>query len=55
MTLAVGLRLFMSYYRTEWNLMMAAATLTVIPVLILFFSAQRYFLRGVAMSGFGGR
>jgi multiple sugar transport system permease protein len=34
---------------------MAFATLTIIPVLLLFFFAQRYFIEGVTLSGMGGR
>lgn len=54
-TMALGLRKFQGFYASEWNLMMAAATTMLVPVLIIFFSAQRYFVRGIAMTGFGGR
>ena len=54
-TLALGLRYFMSAESqtgagARWNLMMAAAVVMLMPVLILFFSAQRYFIRGIALS-----
>ncbi|NLE77734.1 MAG: carbohydrate ABC transporter permease [Chloroflexi bacterium] len=55
MTLAVGLRAFQGLRGTEWNLMMAAATIMLIPVLLLFFAAQRYFIQGIVTTGFGGR
>jgi multiple sugar transport system permease protein len=55
MTLAVGLRAFQGLRGTEWNLMMAAAAVMMIPVLIVFFAAQRYFIEGIVTSGFGGR
>lgn len=55
MTLAVGLRAFQGLRGTEWNLMMAAATIMLIPVLVLFFAAQRYFIQGIVATGFGGR
>lgn len=55
MTLAVGLRAFQGLRGTEWNLMMAAATIMLIPVLVLFFAAQRYFIQGIVTTGFGGR
>jgi len=55
MTLAVGLRAFQGLRGTEWNLMMAAATIMIIPVLVLFFAAQRYFVQGIVTTGFGGR
>ena len=54
-TVAVGLSLFMGQYGTEWHLLMAAATVTLLPVLALFLLAQRYFIEGVALTGFGGR
>jgi len=55
MTLAVGLRAFQGLRGTEWNLMMAAAATMMVPVLIVFFVAQRYFIQGIVTSGFGGR
>lgn len=55
MTLAVGLRAFQGLRGTEWNLMMAAAAIMMVPVLIVFFLAQRYFVEGIVTTGFGGR
>jgi ABC-type glycerol-3-phosphate transport system permease component len=55
MTLAVGLRAFQGLRGTEWNLMMAAAAIMMVPVLVVFFLAQRYFIQGIVTSGFGGR
>lgn len=55
MTLAVGLRAFQGLRGTEWNLMMAAAAIMMVPVLIVFFLAQRYFIQGIVTAGFGGR
>ena len=54
-TLGVGLRYFQSQWGTEWALMMAAATIMIVPVLIVFFCTQRYFVKGIALSGLGGR
>ena len=54
-TLAVGLRYFQSQWGTEWALMMAAATIMIVPVLTVFFFTQRYFVKGIALSGLGGR
>jgi len=54
-TVAVGLTLFTGQYGTEWHLLMAAATVTIIPSLIVFALAQRYYIEGIALSGFGGR
>jgi multiple sugar transport system permease protein len=54
-TVAVGLTLFTGQYGTEWHLLMAAATVTILPSLIIFALAQRYYIEGIALSGFGGR
>jgi multiple sugar transport system permease protein len=54
-TIAVGLRTYLGMEGTDWNYLMAAAVASTIPILILFFSAQRYFIKGVVMSGLAGR
>jgi ABC-type glycerol-3-phosphate transport system permease component len=53
-TLAIGLRLFRSEYLVQWNLLMAASALMLMPILALFFAAQRYFVQGIVMSGIKG-
>ena len=53
--MAIGLLGFRQLYSTQWNLMMAASTAMILPLLILFFFAQRYFVSGIQMSGLGGR
>lgn len=50
-TLALGLRMFQGEASTSWNLLMAASLLTMLPVLVLFFSAQRYFMQGIVFTG----
>ncbi len=50
-TLPVGLALFQGEFATQINLLMAAATLTVVPVLVVYFAAQRYFIQGIALTG----
>jgi ABC-type glycerol-3-phosphate transport system permease component len=54
-TMAIGLRGFSTLYATQWHWLMAASTMMVLPLIILFFSAQRYYLEGIQMSGIGGR
>lgn len=54
-TMAIGLQSFKDLYSTSWNLMMAASTVMIAPLLILFFSAQKYFTQGIQMSGIAGR
>ncbi len=54
-TLALGLQFFQSRQGgTPWNLLMAASTLVVAPVIVLFFFTQRTFIQGIAMSGLKG-
>jgi len=54
-TLALGLQFFQSQHGgTEWHYLMAASTLVVLPVIVLFFFAQRYFVEGVSMTGLKG-
>ncbi len=53
-TLALGLQTFTTMYGTEYNLMMAASTIVLLPILIVFFAGQRYFIEGVATSGLKG-
>jgi len=53
-TLSLGLRLFQGEASTSWHLLMAASLLTMLPVLILFFVAQRYFIEGVTFTGVKG-
>ena len=55
MTLAVGLNSMIGQFATAWNLLMASAFITSIPVIVVFFAGQKYFVRGVVMSGLGGR
>lgn len=54
-TLALGLRAFISPTDASWNVSMAASMFLVVPVLVVFFLGQRYFIRGVAMTGITGR
>jgi multiple sugar transport system permease protein len=53
-TLTIALSEFQSRHGTEWNLTMAAAILFMLPVIILFFLAQRVFVEGVTLTGVKG-
>lgn len=50
-TLALGLRMFQGEASNSWNLLMAASLLSMLPVIILFFATQRYFIQGVVFTG----
>lgn len=54
-TLTRGLQQFVGVYYTRWELIMAASTMAVAPVLVIFFLAQRYFVEGIALTGLAGR
>ena len=53
-TLALGLNSFKSLHGTEYHLMMAASIAVLFPVLVFFFSAQKYFVKGIVLSGLKG-
>lgn len=54
-TLALGLQNFQSQHGgTPWNQLMAASVLIILPVLLLFFMAQRTFIEGIATTGMKG-
>ncbi len=50
-TLSLGLYWFRGQYVTEWSLLMAASVMMMLPCLVLFFTAQRYFVQGIVVSG----
>jgi multiple sugar transport system permease protein len=54
MTLQLGLTTFQGAHATNTHLLMAANVMSVIPVLALFFAAQRFFIRGIATTGLKG-
>jgi ABC-type glycerol-3-phosphate transport system permease component len=47
-TVAVGMYAFVGQHSTDWTLMCAAATMSLLPTMILFFVLQRLFVEGVA-------
>lgn len=53
-TLQLGLKMFISQYSAEYGLIMAASVLSLIPVLIVFLSLQKYFVEGIASTGVKG-
>jgi multiple sugar transport system permease protein len=49
-TLALGLSMFKGLYNVEWNMLMAATILVMLPALIVFFAVQKYFIEGISIS-----
>ena len=56
MTLAVGMRFFQAglYEQPQLHLQMAIALIAVVPILVLFFFAQKHFIRGITLTGLKG-
>jgi len=54
-TLTVGLTFFKGNNVTFYNLLLAGATINILPLVVLFFIFQRYFVRGIATAGLAGR
>lgn len=54
-TLSLGLAFFNGQFRVDMNLLMAANFAIMMPLIVLFFVAQRAFVEGISMSGMGGR
>lgn len=53
-TLSLGLMQFQGMYSAQWQYMMAAATVVLVPIVIIFFIGQKYFIEGISMSGMKG-
>ena len=51
MTLPVGLSLLQGEHTSDWNLIMAGAVISVIPIIVVFIAAQRAFINGMLQSG----
>jgi ABC-type glycerol-3-phosphate transport system permease component len=52
--LALGLFDFRGEHQTDFGMLMAASTMMTLPVIALFFLAQRYFIQGVTLTGIKG-
>ncbi len=53
-TLALGLAMFVGQHQTEWGVLMAASVLMMLPMVLIFFFFQKYFIKGFTMSGLKG-
>ena len=50
-TVQLGLSIFRDRYSTEWGSLMAGSVVATLPILLLFFVAQKHFIQGIALSG----
>lgn len=53
-TLQLGLQTFQNQEFTEWGLLMAGTTITILPLVLIFLVGQRYFVQGIALTGTKG-
>ncbi|MCC9076035.1 carbohydrate ABC transporter permease [Litorilinea aerophila] len=53
-TVALGLAAYRNTFGTTWNLLMAASVASILPLVLVFFFAQRYFIQGVVFTGLKG-
>lgn len=53
-TIPLMLASFQGAYTTDWELLMAAATVALIPVIVVYIFGQRYFVQGIALTGLKG-
>ncbi len=54
-TLPLGIRMFQGQYGTEWNLLMCATAIVIIPSILIFIILQKYLVEGISLTGMGGR
>ncbi len=50
-TVQLGLATFRDRYSTEWGSLMAGSVVATLPILVVFFFAQKHFIQGIALSG----
>jgi len=53
-TIQIGMRMFIGQFSSEFGLIMAIATVSLIPILVVFLSLQRFFVQGIATTGLKG-
>jgi len=53
-TIQLGLRMFIAQYSADYALIMAASIVSLVPVIVVFVSLQRFFIEGIASSGIKG-
>jgi multiple sugar transport system permease protein len=53
-TLSIGLQQFVSQHGAEWSMLMAASTIMALPIIVLYFLAQKTFVEGITLTGIKG-
>ena len=54
-TLPVGIAAFQGQYSIQWNLLMAGSVIALVPILVIYFIGQKWFVQGITLTGMGGR
>ncbi|MEZ4713449.1 MAG: carbohydrate ABC transporter permease [Caldilineaceae bacterium] len=54
-TIPIGLSSFQGQFNTAWHLLLAGSVIALLPVLIIYIIGQNWFVRGITLSGMGGR
>lgn len=54
-TIPIGLNALVGQFSTDWSPLMAGSVIALLPVLIIYLFAQNLFVRGISLSGLGGR
>jgi multiple sugar transport system permease protein len=54
-TIPVGLAAFVGQYSTAWGQLMAGSVIALLPVLVIYVLGQNWFVKGITLSGMGGR
>jgi multiple sugar transport system permease protein len=53
-TIQLGLTVFRQRFTTDWGALMSGVTMAIIPMIVLFLLAQKYFIQGIALTGIKG-
>jgi len=53
-TVQIGMRMFIGQHASEFGLIMAIATVSILPILVVFLALQKFFVQGIATSGLKG-
>jgi len=54
-TIPIGLNALVGQFSTDWSPLMAGSVIALLPVLVVYLFAQNLFVRGISLSGLGGR
>jgi len=53
-TLPIAIAFFQTQHKTEWGIVFAASVVSLVPIVLLFVTFQRYFIEGITTTGLKG-